>query len=587
MTIFAGAYSLDASRPLPETLCRALRQHVSRQPDDVPAEFHGKGFFAVHVDIGAFGAPAVLQDASANLTLVAGEPLLTAGEDDPAWNRSRDTAAIHAMLLAQQRDALAGSRGTFCGVHYNAQRHALSVFVDKVGVRPVYLWVGPHFAVFATAMRILEAVAEVPKELDLRGVSEIAAFQFPLADRTAYLGIRALLAAEIVSFEQGRATPHQYWRWDTPEDPPLPHAQMVERAYAAFIAALKRRQRNQPLAAAFLSGGLDSRVIAGGLRAIGTEVHTVNFAPDHTQDQVFATMASGILSTHHTQLHTDSSTVHQGYRKPQVVKWLRTNFTALAPDRQPKRIWAGDGGSVGLGHVYMEPEIVAAMQRGDVDQAIAIFNRYVPLRVLRPSVRKTVASIPAQGVREELANFRSSDPGRVFHLFLMANDQRRHLAQHFEDIDRDRIEFELPFFDADFLDTVLRSPVEPYLAHRFYMDWLACFPNQLDSVPWQAYPGHVPCLLPIAGTLRYQWREYYDKKIMRRMRRDIAEQGSNLLAVGTFPQHLISRSSLNGAIWLTRLGVRNYEYLIRTALTYHRYWARCDVAGAGAAGRSA
>ena len=40
--------------------------------------------------------------------------------------------------------------------------------------------------------------------------------------------------------------------------------------------------------------------------------------------------------------------------------------------------------------------------------------------------------------------------GSRLHLFLMFNDQRRHLADFYENIDLGRLEFQLPFFDGDF-----------------------------------------------------------------------------------------------------------------------------------------
>lgn len=576
MTIFAGACSLNPNDPLPAELLSQLRAHVSRFDNDTPVEHRADGFFAVKVDIGAFAVSGDVQDADGSATVIAGEPLLSDGEGDPSWNRARDGAVLHALLKNGDTDALRRARGTYCGLHHDAQRRSTTLFVDKIGVRPLYLWVGPRYAVFSTALRVLEAVALVPKRFDVRGVTEIAAFAYAMADRTPYLGITMLKAGESVEIAHGKVARALYWRWDGPLDQRGDHAHSVKRSYDEFIKAIERRRRGAPSAVGFLSGGLDSRVIVGGLHASGTDLYTVNYAPDASQDQVFAQLVADKLGHRHTQLQTNAANVGQGYRKAAVTDWLERTFAQHEPAARPRIIWSGDGGSVGLGNVYMTPEIVGAMARGDIAGATRLFTAGLPRRIFKRSSLGSLIGLPAQGVTEELEAIDSPDPGRRFHLFLMFNDQRRHLARHFEDIDLERIEFELPFFDADFLESVLRQPNEPFMGHRFYMDWLAHFPGQLDSIPWQAYPGHVPCTLPSPPGLKYQWEEYYDKDMYAQMRRDAAEQGRNMLASESFPDHLISRTALRIASLLTGTGLRNYGYMIRTAATYQRYWTASD-----------
>lgn len=572
MTIFCGAYSLDPRHALPDDLLAQLRRHVSRASGDQPTEYHSGRAYLAQVDIGAFAGEGMLRDAHGSCTLVAGEPLLIDGDNDPAWNRNRDLALLHSAFGADDPNAaLRRAAGTFCGAHHDAARDEITLFVDKLGVRPLYLWVGPHFVVFATALRILEAVPQVTKRFDLRGVTEIASLSYALADRTPYAGISMLRAGEAVRVGSGGAQRALYWHWDGPTEE-LVYEDGVKRGYDAFMAAIARRQRRTGVAAAFLSGGLDSRVIVGGLAAGGNQVHTVNYAPDGSQDQVFGQLVADQLQLRHTQIETNADNVNQGYRKDAVRAWIRATF----PSGKPPVLWSGDGGSVGLGHVYITPQIVAAMERGAIDAATYLFTQGVPQRIITRASVGQVAELACEGVTEELTAIHSPDPGRRFHLFLMFNDQRRHLAQHFEDIDLERIEFHLPFFDAEFMASVLRLPNDWFMAHRYYMDWLKHFPNQLDAIPWQAYPGHIPCTLPSPPGLKYQWDVYYDKKMYAQMRRAQAAEGHRMLAAPRFPDHLISRPVLRLASMLTASGLRDYGYLIKTAGIYQRYWAATE-----------
>ncbi len=578
MTIFCGAYALDPADGLPQSLVDDLRTHVSRLPSDRPVEFQTRGAFVASVDIGAFEGKGNLARDDGGFAVVAGEPMLT-GDAAGEGGRDADLARICAALgSSAPHAALRQASGTFCGVDYDAQDHTMTVFVDKCGVRPVYVWSGPQFVVFASALRILEAVAAVPKEFDIRGVTEIAALNYALGDRTPFCNIAMLRAGEVLRLGEGHVQRGLYWRWDGPLDD-IGYEHAARRAYETFLDAIERRQRSQGVAAAFLSGGLDSRVIVGGLAALGKDVRTVNYAPDGSQDQVFARLVAEQLGLAHTQIETNAANVGQGYRKDAVNAWIHRTFPDLVAAGRAPVLWSGDGGSVGLGHVYMTPDIVAAMERGATDEAITLFTRGVPRRIFRRAAIGQIANLTHQGVAEELAAVEGPDQGRRFQLFLMLNDQRRHLAQHFEDIDRERIEFHLPFFDADFLDSVLRLPNDWLMAHRFYMDWMEHFPNALSSIPWQAYPGHIPCTLPSPPGLKYQWDVYYDKKMYAQMRRAQAKKGYRMLAASSFPDRLISRGTLRLASLLTALGVRDYSYLIRTASIYCRYWTTTQDGG--------
>ncbi|MGX4641058.1 asparagine synthase-related protein [Massilia sp. SYSU DXS3249] len=576
MTIFAGAYSLDPNDPLPTQLVDQLRGAVSRSPLDTPQQYAAAGFFALKVDINAFDAPGDHTDAGGNVTIVAGEPLLSEGEGDPDWNRARDADVLHQEFNCGSHAVLSRARGTFCGLHYHATDHRLTLFVDKIGVRPLYVWAGPRFVVFSTALRVLEAIPAVPKQFDVRGVTEVVAFNFSLGDRTPYLGINMLRSGETVSVTGGQVERSLYWRWDGPLDTSVDYDQAVKRSYSEFIKAIDRRHRKSAIAAAFLSGGLDSRVIVGGLAANGSTVFAVNYAPDRSQDQVFAKFVADKLGINYTQIETNANNVSQGYRKDAVAKWIKQTFANVADGGKAPRIWSGDGGSVGLGNVYMTPEIVDAMERDATTEAIELFHKGIPQRIFKRQAQTKLRRLPYDGIKDELAAIDSPDGGRKFHLFLMLNDQRRHLAQHFENIDVERIEFELPFFDADFLESVLRLPNDWFMAHRFYMDWLAEFPNGLDTIPWQAYPGHIPCTLPSPPGLRYQWEEYYDKGMYAQIRSAAAKKGKHMLAAPRFPDHIISRNVLRVASLMTGTGLRDYQYLITTAGVFQRYWEATD-----------
>jgi hypothetical protein len=177
------------------------------------------------------------------------------------------------------------------------------------------------------------------------------------------------------------------------------------------------------------------------------------------------------------------------------------------------------------------------------------------------------------GIMEELHALERENDGRSLHLFLMLNDQRRHLARHFENIDINRFEFQLPFYDSDFLSIILRAPVRPFLRHKLYHKWLINKEPLAASVPWQTYPNHEPCPIPYPSQLGYQWNSADsetadDRKLTRRLGRSAARQ----LLMPNFPSHLIDRLGFGGAILCCLAGASTYSHVASVGETFARYW---------------
>jgi hypothetical protein len=371
----------------------------------------------------------------------------------------------------------------------------------------------------------------------------------------------------------------QYWRWDEIESSDRPINELAQEAHARFVDAVAIRNGNDSTAIAFLSGGLDSRAIVTALHERGVHVHSFNFSVTGLQDQVFgAAFARRIGTTHTERPMQPMQTVSA---RMIAEAWDGSPARFSKPVQRPRLVWSGDGGSVTLGHVYLNRRMVEAARAGDARTAMQLsthgWGSEVPRRVLRPDLLASMAETsPRNGLQEELHELHCSDAGRALHLVLMQNDQRRHLAAHFEDIDLNRIEYQLPFFDSAFVESVLRVPLDFCLGHRLYMEWLRCFPEVVLSVPWQAYPGHEPCPLPVPSGVVYQWGEEVSRLRQDAERRDLLRRSAEMLGSSNFPKPLLRRQYLRLATLLYQLRARDVGYVIRAAHRYYQYWSKCN-----------
>lgn len=578
MTLIAGIFC-RRDLPVPASAGVSLERSISRNPADDVSVFKDHRSYFAKIDIAAFGEPGFFVDSTGALSLLAGEPLLANPGVASGSNRRQDLIAIHEQCLKGNWDVLREADGTFCLVHYQPQSGTLSLIADKLGVRPLYFWLDDDLVVFASALRILEELPLVPKKMDLRAVTEMVGLGAPLADRTPYAGISVLKAGEIVRMTKEKASRHRYWRWDEIETARDSESLRLQTVYNRFQKAVNRRIRNDKATAAYLSGGLDSRCVVAALRSNDVQVQTVNFARPGTQDYLFGNHFAERIGSLHESLPKERGDSVPDYSSLMAKALAESKYRSQWLAERSRLVWSGEGGSVLLGLVHVRESTVELMRAGNIDGAIEEYLQreqiQIPHKFFRPKVRENVRDLIKQGIHEELDGLNSEDAGRNFYLFLMHNDQRRKLMGHFEDIDLHRLEFQLPFFDGSFLASVITTPLDFCLRHRFYVKWLAQFPPAVTAVPWQAYPGHEPCPLPIPTELGYQWNHSYQahENVSRKQR--VMRQASELLHSVDFPNTILNKRNLRLAVWIHSTGWRDYQYAIEAARTYHTYAKKC------------
>jgi asparagine synthetase B (glutamine-hydrolysing) len=424
----------------------------------------------------------------------------------------------------------------------------------------------------------MESLDIVPKVMDVRTVTEIVGLGYALADRTPYAGVKLLRASEVVSFVGRNVTCETYWNWDGIPTSSLAEADIISDLYGRFDSAVARRVGRDTATSAYLSGGLDSRCIVGALRARDVEVHTYNFARPRTQDLVFGGEFAREIGAIHQEIPKESGDMVPDYSQLMASAIQASRQREHWPER-PDIVWSGEGGSVALGHVHLSEEMAAWTRAGDIDRVISEYIRResaaVAPKLFKPDVAQKLAGVLEQGIGSELARFNSADPARNFYLYLLLNDQHRKLARHFENIDLHRLEFQLPFFDSKFLEAIVATPLDLCLRHQLYVKCLAQFPPAVAAVPWQVYPGHEPCPVPVSDDLAYQWADTFQTAERSSQRRRQARRASEMLGADDFPDAILSRRNLQMATLIHRTGLRDYQYLLGPASTFHAHWRKC------------
>lgn len=575
MTIFGGVFALRENCEISKRTADELTRAISRHPGDQAALHTWPGCTIAYLDLNLLPGRGEVVDPSGTSTFLAGDILLK-----PRGTASRcdDLRVLHDAWMDGSDAPLRAARGSFAVVQVDPRKGTLRLAVDVLGARPLYVAFSDGFIYFATALRILESLTSLKKRMDLRGLLEMSAFGYPLSTRTQYEELDLLDGCEALRVDRATGVSrYKYWLWDELRPSHLAPDELSRALYTAFRDAVKWRLGDETSVVSLFSGGLDSRCVTASLLAEGVKVHSVNIAPEGSLDLVLGRQAAKHLGTCHFEFSKGPADgmqrIFEGHRA-----WLASSRGEGKPEF-PSATWTGTGGSVGMGHVYVDDAMIALMQQGCRPAAVRAYLRKNRIELtpkpFQHALRRSVEACCFDGVLEQLNQHGSFDEGRRLHLFLMLNDQRRHLTGLYEDMDRNRLEMINPFFDTEFLRTVLASPVEPFLAHRLYNKWLQEFPFALDSVPWQAYDDHEPGPLPMPEGLRGQWEEgFYAEQVVKDAADQLLARSRAALSSAHFPANVLRGSALRAAWWATRVGVGDYSYLLKLASSWTDYASR-------------
>ena len=178
-----------------------------------------------------------------------------------SFSTGSDSEVILHLYEEYGLDCVQHLRGMFAFALWDSRQQRLMLARDRMGEKPLYLYVRNGCLVFASELKALLKAGIVPFELDHGAIYQYFHYQYVPEPMTPVQGVRKLTAAHImtVSVDPWRIHEHQYWNM---EDAPAIEGNPAEiiRAELETVAELIVRS-DVPVGVA-LSGGLDSSAIA-------------------------------------------------------------------------------------------------------------------------------------------------------------------------------------------------------------------------------------------------------------------------------------------------------------------------------------
>lgn len=166
--------------------------------------------------------------------------------------------------------------GDFAFVRWDSESRELFCARDPMGVRPLYYFESEGTFAFASELRALLVLPEVPRDVDPLQVALFLEGTIADRHRTHYKAISRLPAAHSLTIDSHRARSSRYWQPDAERELRLSNSEeYVEAFREIFREAVRSRLRTIHPVGAALSGGLDSSSIVCTARELGGGAATI------------------------------------------------------------------------------------------------------------------------------------------------------------------------------------------------------------------------------------------------------------------------------------------------------------------------
>ena len=205
-------------------------------------------------------------------------------------------------------DFLNDLNGQFAFAMYDRKNQTLFVARDQLGVNPLYYTITQGVLIFASEAKAILAHPLATREVDLTGLDQILSFPGLVSPRTMFKGIQSLKSGEYLVVDTKGIRTKEYWDLNYPEI----GAQNSEQSLAYYEDRLRecfersvayRLQADVPVGF-YLSGGLDSSMIAAMIKHVSPETTRHSFSVDFTDRELSEVkhqrlMAETVGSVHH------------------------------------------------------------------------------------------------------------------------------------------------------------------------------------------------------------------------------------------------------------------------------------------------
>ncbi len=270
----AGCLNFDASSSVPHSLIQAMADSLAHRGPD------GEGYFVegpvalghrrlAIIDVAGGAQP--IRNESGTLWLICNGEIYNHIElrrelvGRHQFRSNSDNEVILHLFEEMGPACVEKLNGMFAFAIWDSRKKSLFMARDRLGIKPLYWARREDGFLFASEIKALFASARVRPTVNREALPEYLTFQFLLGDATLFDGVQKLEPGTHLTlrpFEDARPVVRRYWDFDYELDHEPSYNDHVARVSMLLKDSVALRLRSDVPVGAYLSGGLDSSVVA-------------------------------------------------------------------------------------------------------------------------------------------------------------------------------------------------------------------------------------------------------------------------------------------------------------------------------------
>lgn len=256
-----------------------MAKHLTWLGDEVTGSYQSD---AIQVHHSYHSKEAQKQPATAEngdiLLWIWGDILGYERDDEYARKPPSESDASYCARLYDEHgpDFVDGLNSDFAGLIYDRRDESVTLFVDRLSVRPIYFIVSDSTLVFSTQLQSIPEYESVDRTFDVGSVSDFFRFfgRGGLGTKSVLKDVSKLHPGSKLRFDPRSSSLSEEIYWQPEYDPmDEPYEYFLEQFVDVITKAVRERVANVDTAGLYLSGGSDSRLVLELLGAETTAYH--------------------------------------------------------------------------------------------------------------------------------------------------------------------------------------------------------------------------------------------------------------------------------------------------------------------------
>ncbi|MBI2251256.1 MAG: asparagine synthase (glutamine-hydrolyzing) [Armatimonadetes bacterium] len=218
------------------------------------------------------------------------------------FKTNSDTEVILHAYEEWGKDCFSKFNGMFALALYDEKHKELILARDHAGIKPLYYALGPKGNLFF-ASEIKALLLAFKKEINFKALDQYLTFRSINGEETIFKGILALLPGKILIYKDKKLNFHSFWNLEV-KPSHKNYFELIEEFYFLLEDSVKKQLISDVPLGVFLSGGLDSTLIAALMKKNGQDkIKTFSVGFGNYYDELpQARKIADFLGAEHTEI---------------------------------------------------------------------------------------------------------------------------------------------------------------------------------------------------------------------------------------------------------------------------------------------